>query len=137
METLDILLGFYAILFMFCLVAAAVHIVGLAMIFNKYYEEPIWKAFIPLYNLYIVCKYTFGVGWLFLAIFIPGINIVVSLVIQWYMIKQLNRGAIEFIAVMLLGGIALIVISVTGDTRYLGPDLTLARTLGLKGDDNN
>lgn len=32
---------------------------------------PGWKALIPFYNLYCLCKLTWGIGWLFLLVFTP------------------------------------------------------------------
>lgn len=32
---------------------------------------PGWAALIPFYNLYCLCKLTWGIGWLFLLVFTP------------------------------------------------------------------
>ncbi len=32
---------------------------------------PGWKALVPFYNLYCLCKLTWGIGWLFLLVFTP------------------------------------------------------------------
>ncbi len=35
-----------------------------------------WHAIIPVYKYYVLCKFTYGNGWLFLLLFVPIVNIV-------------------------------------------------------------
>ena len=64
--------------------------------------------------------------------FIPGLNTIAILIIHWFMIKQLKRSPLAFLATLLLGGLALMVIALSENTEYIGPDTSIAKTLGLR-----
>ena len=127
-----VIFGLYTMFWIMIMAMIIIHNIGLAIIFSKHYNEHFWKALIPLYNSYLVCKYTFGNGWLFLSLFIPGLNTIAILIIHWFMIKQLKRSPLAFLATLLLGGLALMVIALSENTEYIGPDTSIAKTLGLR-----
>lgn len=58
------------------IVSIVISIVIMWKLFTKAGEEG-WKSIIPVYNLYIVFKITWGSGWMFLLLLIPIVNIYV------------------------------------------------------------
>lgn len=65
------------------LILAVISIAGYYRIFEKAGEKG-WKAIIPVYNLYIMFKITFGKGIMFLLLLIPVVNVVFDI---WYAVK--------------------------------------------------
>lgn len=41
----------------------------------RYYNIMYWKAFIPFYNLYLLCWLILSNGWLFVLLLIPVVNV--------------------------------------------------------------
>ena len=41
----------------------------------RYYNIIYWKAFIPFYNLYLLCLLILSNGWLFILLLVPVVNV--------------------------------------------------------------
>jgi hypothetical protein len=92
--------GFY-----FWSILGIVEIIGLWMVFVKAGERG-WKAIIPFYNLYILCKITGRPGWWVILAIIPIINlvwIVFSLLISLDLAKDFGKGGGFGVGLWLLG----------------------------------
>ena len=50
-------------------------------------DEYWWVGLIPFYNYYVLSNILFKKGWLFILLFIPGVNIIYMLVI-YYMLGE-------------------------------------------------
>ena len=79
-----------------------------------------WKAIIPVYSAYIVCKIVGRPGWWLILFFIPFVNIFVLLVIALDMAKSFGRGTGFGIGLWILS-IIFIPILGFGPAQYVGP----------------
>ena len=92
--------GFYA-----WSILGIVEIVGLWMVFVKAGERG-WKAIIPFWNLYILCKITGRPGWWVILAIVPIVNlvwIVFSLLISLDLAKDFGKGGGFGVGLWLLG----------------------------------
>ena len=79
-----------------------------------------WKIFIPIYDIYILCKIADGNGWKFLLLCIPFVNIVYTVILNIRLAKSFGKGVgfgigllfLEYIFIMILG---------FGSAQYIGP----------------
>ena len=89
----------------------------------KIYEkagEAGWKSVIPVLNLYMFFKIACGSGWKFILILIPFVNIFVTLIINWKLVKAFGKGLGMYILSLLSPPIALLIIGF-GKSKYHGP----------------
>lgn len=74
------------------LVLAILVIVGMWKLFAKA-GRPGWASIIPIYNMVVLLQIAGMSGWWLLAMFIPLVNIVVSIVMYAGIAKNFGRGA--------------------------------------------
>ncbi len=79
-----------------------------------------WKVLIPIYNLYIYFKITFGNGWMFLLTLVPVVNIVITLIAAWKLCKAFGKGVGFFILMILIPFLANLILGF-GSAEYNGP----------------
>lgn len=88
------------ILIVWLLVVLALGIFSMVCMWRVFAKAgiPGWKAIIPFYNVYCLCKLTWGIGWLFLIIFTPLLFDVFSWVVMvgfmithWKLAKQFGK----------------------------------------------
>ncbi|NNN08544.1 MAG: signal peptidase I [Acidimicrobiaceae bacterium] len=73
--------------------------------------EPGWGIFIPIYNLYLVCKISGRPEWWLILFFIPLVNIVIGLIVAMDIAKSFAKSSgfgiglwlLNFIFVPILG----------------------------------
>ena len=82
--------------------------------------EPGWKSIIPIYDVYMIYKIVWGKGWVFLLLFIPVVNIVVHIMLQWKLSKAFDKGVGFFILLLFLNPIGMIILAFDS-SRYIGP----------------
>ncbi len=51
-----------------------------------------WKAIIPIWNIYILYKITWGIGLLFLLLLIPVVGAIISIVTNYKLAKVFGHG---------------------------------------------
>jgi len=61
-----------------------------------------WKSLIPIYNIYLMFKVTFGTGWYFLLMFIPLVNFVIMFVLLYKLAKNFGKSTAFAICNMVL-----------------------------------
>ena len=75
MTDFDLLLatfgGLIAALFIFALIVCVFTLVCNWKIYKKL-GEPGWTSIVPFYNTYLLCKHTWGNGWLMLVLYLPS-----------------------------------------------------------------
>lgn len=64
--------------------------------------EPAWAAFVPLMSQYKICKISLGIGWLFLLLFIPGVNFIMCIILCIKLSEVFGKGLLFAIGMMLL-----------------------------------
>ena len=112
--------SFVAAYVIIMLALIVVTLVGLWKVFTKA-GKPGWAAIVPFYNLYCLFEMSFGNGWLFLLTFVPCVNFVISIMVQFNLAKAFGKGVgfgfgllfFNFIFMMILG---------FGDAEYIGPN---------------
>jgi hypothetical protein len=64
--------------------------------------QPGWSMFIPIYNLYVVMKVAGKPGWWLLLMFLPVVNLIVSILIPFGIARTFGRGPGFAIGLLLL-----------------------------------
>jgi hypothetical protein len=89
----------------------------------KIYEKagkPGWAAIIPIYNMIVLLEIVGKPLWWFLLFFIPGVNIVVSVLVYIELAKSFGKEAAFAIGLLLLSFIFYPILAF-GSARYVGP----------------
>jgi hypothetical protein len=102
--------GFGAVGFLIIIAIWTFYIVAGWKIFAKA-GEPGWGIFVPIYNLYLICKIAGRPEWWLLLFFIPLVNIVIGLIVAMDIAKMFSKSSgfglglwiLSFIFVPILG----------------------------------
>ena len=100
-------------LLVFQLALAVLAIVGLWKLFAKA-GKPGWAAIIPIYNTVVMIDIAGKPLWWILLLFIPVVNIVVSILIMIGMAKNFGRGTGTAIGLVFLPMIFLLILGFGG-----------------------
>ena len=101
-----------------CLALAVLGIVAMWKIFVKAGEHG-WAALIPLYNIYVLFKITWGSGWKFLLMLIPIANIVIGIITLVKLAKAFGKGGGFAVGLIFLSLIFYCILAF-GDAEYQG-----------------
>lgn len=101
------------------LVFGLIQVVSLWQIFKKA-DEPGWAAIIPLYNLYILYKITWGSGWRVLLLLIPLVNIVAAIITVFKLSRAFGKGTGFGFGLLFLPFIFILILAF-GPAQYQGP----------------
>ncbi len=82
--------------------------------------EPGWGIFVPIYNLYLVCKIAGRPEWWLILFFIPFVNIVIGLILAMDIAKAFSKSSAFGIGLWLLG-IIFVPILGFGSAQYTKP----------------
>ena len=93
-------------------------IVGVWKVYEKA-GQPGWACIIPIYNFYILCKFTGTKNWW--LIFIPLANIYIAIVAYIALAKSFGKDTGFGICLLLLGFIFFPILGF-GDAKYIGPN---------------
>ena len=83
---------------------------------------PGWAIFIPIYNVYCLCKAIFGRGWTFLLYLIPLVNIILALITPFCMARAYGRNTFFFGLGLMFFPFIFFLILAFGEDRYCGPN---------------
>ena len=77
----------------YTIVVLALGILGLVCNWKIYAKagQPGWGALIPIYNVYLLFKITWGNGWYFLLTLIPIANVVIAILTQVKLAKVFGK----------------------------------------------
>ena len=109
--------GFVITLFISILIMAF-FIIVYWIIFTKAGEEG-WKSLIPIYNIYILYKITWGNGLIFLLLLVPFVNFIVGIITINKLSKCFGHG-LGFTLGLLFLPIIFLPLLAFGDSRYEG-----------------
>ena len=100
------------------LLVALLMIVAMWKVFAKA-GQPGWASIIPIYNLYIWCKFVGRPAWWIILMLIPLVNIIVGIVLCIDMAKSFGKGVGFGIGLAFLGIIFLPILGF-GSAKYQG-----------------
>ncbi len=121
MNTTDAAVGAASGIFWLIYIAVLVlAIVALWKIFVKA-GKPGWASIIPFYNYYCMFDIAMGNGWLFLLMFIPIVNIIMSIFVMYKLAQAFGKG-IGFTLGLIFLSLIFICILAFGDAEYIGPN---------------
>lgn len=83
--------------------------------------EPGWGIFVPIYNLYLICKIAGRPEWWLILFFIPLVNIVIGLIIAMDIAKAFSKGPGFGIGLWLLSFVFVPILGY-GPSRYTKPN---------------
>ena len=120
-ETMDILNFKTGMMFSQALITIVLCVVVLVAMYKLFKKagEAGWKAIIPIYNLYIFYKITWGNGLLFLLLLIPFVNIVISIITYYKLAKAFGYGLLFTIGLLFIPWIFLLILGF-GSAEYQG-----------------
>ena len=101
------------------LVVLVVLIIALWKLFEKAGEAG-WKSLIPFYSNYILFKIAWGNGLLFLLMFVPCVNVVVSFIVLWKLCKAFDQGIGMYLLMLFVTPVAWLILGF-GSAQYIGP----------------
>ncbi|MDO5155455.1 MAG: DUF5684 domain-containing protein [Eubacteriales bacterium] len=81
--------------------------------------EPGWAAIVPFYNTYVLFKISMGNGWLFLLMFVPIVNFVVSIMALFKLASAFGKGVGFGFGLLFLSPIFMCILGF-GDAEYVG-----------------
>lgn len=95
-------------------------VIGLWKVYVKA-DQPGWAAIIPIYNIYIMTQIIGRPWWWLLLLFIPFVNIVVSIIMAIDLAKSFGKDAAYGILLLWLFSIIGYLVLGFGDAAYQGP----------------
>lgn len=81
--------------------------------------EPGWAVLIPLYNLYVLFRITWGNGWYFLLMLIPVVNVIFAIITLVKLARAFGRGGGFALGLILLHLLFMLILAF-GRSRYHG-----------------
>ena len=98
-------------------IALAVFFIATIWIVFSKAGEPGWACLIPIYNWYVMVRIAGMPWWYFLLLFVPLVNIVISIMIQFGVAKHFGKG-VGFGFGLLFLGVIFYPILAFGSARY-------------------
>lgn len=111
--------GFSAVYIVFCLAIGVLTLIAWWKLFVKA-GKPGWAAIVPFYNAYCMYDITFGNGWLFLLTFVPCVNFVVLIMLQFKLAKAYGQSTGFGFGLLFLNTIFVLILGF-GKSEYIGP----------------
>ena len=102
-------------------IVLAIYVVGVVAMWKIFAKagQPGWAAIVPLYNIYILFKITWGKGILFLLMLIPIVNIVIMIMTMMKLSKAFGKGTGFGIGLIFLGFIFMLILGFD-KSQYVG-----------------
>ena len=95
-------------------------VVGMWKVYVKA-DQPGWAAIIPIYNIYVMTKIIGRPWWWLLLLFIPIVNLIVTIIMAIDLAKSFGKDAAYGILLLWLFSIIGYLILGFGDAEYQGP----------------
>ena len=81
--------------------------------------RPGWASLIPIYTTVVFCRICGRSGWLTLALMIPGVNVIVSIMLSVDLARVFGRGTGFMLGLIFLSPIFFPILAF-GSSRYVG-----------------
>ncbi|MGB7055620.1 MAG: DUF5684 domain-containing protein [bacterium] len=82
--------SFFAVYWIFWLIIYIYYAICLMIIANKTNTPNSWLAWIPIANIYLMCKVAGKPGWWVILFFIPFVNIVIAIIV-WMKVAEARK----------------------------------------------
>ncbi|WP_294467965.1 DUF5684 domain-containing protein [uncultured Anaerofustis sp.] len=105
------------ITFVFPLILIVLTILARWKVFEKAGEKG-WKALIPFYGTFTLCKITFGFGWYMFLFFIPIADLVLYIMMYIKLGKKFNKSKSFTLGLIFLSNIFMLILGY-GNSKYL------------------
>lgn len=111
--------GIYTVCLVISLILLVLSIIARWKIYTKA-GRPGWASLIPFYTWYCMFDIAWGNGWLFLLMFVPCANFVVSIMLWFKLAKAFGRGTGFGFGLLFLNTIFVLILGF-GSDKYIGP----------------
>ena len=111
--------GVMTVYMIFVLVNLVLTIIARSKLYTKA-GRPGWASLIPFYTQYCFYDIAWGTGWLFLLGFVPIVNIVVGIMVNFKLAKAFGKGTGFGFGLLFLNTIFMLILGL-GDAKYEGP----------------
>ena len=111
--------GVLTVYMIFALAVLVLTIIARWKIYTKA-GKPGWASLIPFYTQYCLYYIAWGTGWLFLLGFVPIVNLVVAIMVNFKLAKAFGKGTGFGFGLLFLNTIFILILGF-GDTKYVGP----------------
>lgn len=111
--------GIFIFIGLFYLAFIVLFIVAGWKLFTKAGEDG-WKILVPIYNLYVMLQIAGRPGWWLLLMFIPLVNLVVTIILYIDLAKSFGKDTAFALGLVFLAPIFFPILAF-GDSRYIGP----------------
>ena len=111
--------GVFTVYMIFALAVLVLTIIARWKIYTKA-GKPGWASLIPFYTQYCLYDIAWGTGWLFLLGFVPIVNIVVGIMVNFKLAKAFGKGTGFGFGLLFLNTIFILILGF-GDTKYVAP----------------
>lgn len=112
-------IGVYMVCLVIGLIFLVLTLIGLWKIYAKA-GKPGWASLVPLYREYCLFDIAWGSGWMFLLMFVPCVNFVISIILCFKLAKAFGRGTGFGFGLLFLTPIFLLILGF-GNDQYIGP----------------
>jgi hypothetical protein len=100
------------------IIIALIIMIGMFKLYEKAGEKA-WAALVPIYNLYVLYKITWGQGWYFLLLLVPLLNLVIAVITAFRLSRAFGKGTGFGFGLLLLPCLFYPILGY-GDARYQG-----------------
>lgn len=109
----------------FWFIYVALMIVGIASSWKVYLKanKPGWASIVPIYNTIVYIEIAGRPVWWVLLLFIPIVNIVISIIILYDFLKSYGKGGLGFFFGALFLSFIFFPILAFGNAKYIGPSV--------------
>ena len=111
--------GVMTVYMIFVLVILVLTIIARWKLYTKA-GRPGWASLIPFYTQYCFYDIAWGTGWLFLLGFVPIVNIVVGIMVNFKLAKAFGKATGFGFGLLFLNTIFMLILGL-GDAKYEGP----------------
>ncbi len=111
--------GVYMVYMIICLVFLVLTVIARWKIYTKA-GKPGWASLIPFYTDYCMFDIAWGNGWLFLLMFVPCVNFVISIMLCFKLAKAFGKGTGFGFGLLFLNTIFVLILGF-GSDKYIGP----------------
>ena len=104
------------------IIVVIIILIGIAAMWKLFEKAGIegWKSLIPLYNIFLLTKLSFGTGWWCLMLLIPFLRGIFSVVLCFKLAKAYGKSFLFGLGLIFLNSVFIVILGF-GSSDYCGP----------------